>query len=708
MSIRRHALTALFAFFLLAARVHAAPGGTVSGDDSADGTQVCRLAPASREIRCVSSGVIYLRDPEFSREPEFTAREVLRGDLLVDVDARGRVGYAWIPSEQKLYVDLNGNRDLTDDASGVFLAKRVENDDRQVFAGIPLEVRFSGIEVSHPLVATLDRKKCTYRLEFPSAWQGRMVLGGKEFRLVCAENGDGTFDQRDHLRIQNVLGAPWDDWDWDYKPLPLGSELLIDDQAYRLTLSLDEGEAVVQLSEVQRELAELRLAWDGIARLVLAHVEPSAGPAVIVDRPGATVQVPPGDYDWTMLLVEGGEDAWGLWGDLREPLSVRRGQPAILSVGPPLRNVVSAVREEGELELCYDVAGVGNETYWYVALDVSAMPSFAVYCNDREIASGRFQYDWADGYNASVSVPLRASGELRVLAMANLDGLGPADSKPVLVPWKRLWSLARIGDDIVVLAWLPFLVCTVFASLRDHRYGLVLLPVGMIGAAIWVVGALFSEFLDSVLLTGAYDYLLPLFSLVAPTLGLLWLTSGIWAAWRSWAVGCCFGLIAASTGALGYVCGSLEHWSLRYGYAVFVVVFPLAVALARLCCGGRPGASRFLLWLGVWCVIGCAEAWPIAFHIHLSFEPPGIRAFIWGGSCLPESNPARVLGLPGGVSLLCVNVLQGLASGVAMFAALLPFLALAYGNSLYRPSFERFHRVTRPPTVLPPAGPRHY
>ena len=56
----------------------------------------------------------------FEKEPDFSKRNIVRGLIPLGSDKKNYVGFAWDRATKKLYIDLNRNKDLTDDPNGIF------------------------------------------------------------------------------------------------------------------------------------------------------------------------------------------------------------------------------------------------------------------------------------------------------------------------------------------------------------------------------------------------------------------------------------------------------------------------------------------------------------------------------------------------------------------------------------------------------------
>jgi phenylpyruvate tautomerase PptA (4-oxalocrotonate tautomerase family) len=160
-------------------------------------------------------------------------------------------------------------------------------------------------------------------------------------------------------------------------------------------------------------LGELRITGSFIQRLVL-----TGGPYVVVlAQPQASVKVPPGRYQpYRVWLNQGKTEAYYNYGvpqsgkaNVVEEISgsqmpvlgppppeqavvVDEGRTAMLAVGGPLTNCVSATHRGQNLLLDYRLIGVGGGDYWLAAGGDRKAPEFTVNRLGKRIGSGQFEY----------------------------------------------------------------------------------------------------------------------------------------------------------------------------------------------------------------------------------------------------------------------------------------------------------------------------
>ena len=174
----------------------------------------------------------------------------------------------------------------------------------------------------------------------------------------------------------------------------------------------EEGLAL-RLTEQPTALGELRVTGSFIQRLVL-----TGGPYVVVlAQPPASVKVPPGRYHpYRVWLNQGKAEAYFNYGvpqsgkaNVVEEISgsqmpvlgppppeqaveVDEGRTAVLAVGGPLTNCVSATHRGQNLLLDYRLVGAGGGDYWLASGGDRKAPEFAVARLGTRIGSGQFEY----------------------------------------------------------------------------------------------------------------------------------------------------------------------------------------------------------------------------------------------------------------------------------------------------------------------------
>ena len=334
------------------------------------------------------------QDIRFEKEPDFGERSVVRGLLRVGTEKKDHIGFAWDKAEGKLYLDLNRNRDLTDEPESIFKADNSRT--YQHFRKIPvkLQIASSILPYSININFHLYNPNRPYgHISIVSGFQAEIELNGKNWLLKVADNMDGKITQSDRIVLIPVeanIGSA-------YKQLssPVPETVFFDGHNYRVSFELQPGETApslrVSFVEADSPMGRLELEGKFVKWLVLE----AGSSLVLLDSPAATVSVPTGNYRWRNIFLDGGEA--GLFkvdthARRADEISVREGESVTLKIGGPLHNSVEIQRMGKVLTFEYKLLGVDGYSYESLRGRSASAPTFAVYKNDKEIASGEFEY----------------------------------------------------------------------------------------------------------------------------------------------------------------------------------------------------------------------------------------------------------------------------------------------------------------------------
>lgn len=344
---------------------------------------------------------IALRSVPFKKEPVAASGRIFRGVLNFGADSSNSISFVWQRDAGKLYLDLNRNQDLTDDSTGVFLSGWWPTTGYATFTNVHL--LFNTASGKCRVLADISfwdygsRPNCNLALR--SFWQGKLTLQGRDWQVGIIQN---VLNQSGSFENGRLLLRPWEKRNQSFNAhdsslatVPFSRKLFVDGHTYRLDLIAGprDGEAkpALQFAGQSVPLGELKITGKCIQRLVL----PGGPYLVVLDQPAASVQVPTGSYNQPEILLEqNGAEAFCNPGRslFEKRLFVGDKIPAVLNVGGPLTNSVTASRHGQDLRLDYRLVGVGGETYQLANQDRSRAPEFAIYKGGKKIASGKFEF----------------------------------------------------------------------------------------------------------------------------------------------------------------------------------------------------------------------------------------------------------------------------------------------------------------------------
>ena len=334
----------------------------------------------------------------FLREPNVGRHRVVRGAFGCGVRTNEFIPFAWDQTANRLYLDLNANRDLTDDAEATYEGEY--EGFLQVFRRVRLNFNTpSGrhnylvdLRLGGTIAAQLSGT-CVLR----SFWQARVELGGHPYQIGLIENPDArtAADEARYLLFRS--------WEARTEPVRLNPgtpytihwprRVYLAGQGYGLSgLYTNQAGApgyVLELTPAQPQLGELRLNGQNLYRLILQQ---PGGYTAILDSPGLTEKIPAGTYQTGEVWLRRGAAEAFYDGPL--PLNVATDASIELPVGGPLTNVVTVERNGGDLVLRYQLLGGGRRalTYRMSTEDRTNPPGWIILSEGKQTASGKFAY----------------------------------------------------------------------------------------------------------------------------------------------------------------------------------------------------------------------------------------------------------------------------------------------------------------------------
>jgi len=384
------------------------PGNILRADNSAPAdatapvTATVRLDYQETDYHAINwSASLTARTAPFPKEPAPASGKIVRGVLNFGDEASNSIPFVWQRDAGKLFLDLNRNQDLTDDAAGTFSAPLRRPLSYQTFTNIHL--RFDTPAGSYPVLADLrfwdygTRPGCSLGLR--SFWQGRATLAGQDWQAGVIPNGLSATTAADQGYL---LLRPWDrrnrafnTADGSLEAFAFAKKLFVGGRAYQVKRILEtrngENRPALEFTEQPVALGELRITGQYLQRLML----PGGPYLVILDRPANMTKVPIGSYSQpNIVLAQGGATAFcnsGQWPSGKR-IFVDDKTPTILAVGGPLTNSVTASRHGRDLRLDYRLLGAGEATYQLADANRSQPPEFAIYQADKKIVSGKFEF----------------------------------------------------------------------------------------------------------------------------------------------------------------------------------------------------------------------------------------------------------------------------------------------------------------------------
>ncbi|MHC4436311.1 MAG: hypothetical protein ACYS3S_03045 [Planctomycetota bacterium] len=397
----RYSVLLVFILFFMSAMTGFCDIGDTRGQDSITddaGTEPVKHAIDLNYKQGYFGFAVSCKDTDrgsFEKEPDFGNSDIICGFIPIGLNQKEHIGFAWDIDGRKLYLDLNGNRDLTDDPSGVFQS---DSDGRfQHFRDINLSLQKGTLNL--PYVINMDMYSYGQSNHFCSAsivsnFAGEMTLHGRKWNVAVVDNMNGRIGPGDRFFIipQDVdMGI-----NKDRRQLNVPKNVFLDSHNYDVSFEFQPGKAEpklqLTLTESEKPMGRLDIDGENIARLVLE----SDSCTVLLHHPERSVSIPTGDYRCRNIFLYDKKAGIFEYNSIRAPgttsLSVSLDQSLTFKAGGPLDNNVEVTREGNTLNLRYKLLGAGQREYQRLQDNREKPPAFTVYCGSKKIVSDTFEY----------------------------------------------------------------------------------------------------------------------------------------------------------------------------------------------------------------------------------------------------------------------------------------------------------------------------
>ena len=339
---------------------------------------------------------IKLQSAPFPKEPALPGQNVFRGLLLWGPRPDQAMAFIWDKGRGRLLLDLNRNRDLTDDPKGIFAS--ASRDDNQSFTNIHLVFPTAAGDRSMRLQADFNSYRggsMSVYVGLCSYWQARLSLHGTDWQFGLVES---VPDDKAPVSPRYLLLRPWAE---RQRAFHLSSStpdfcnftknVFFGNRTYELDCRYEPGGDSPKYKATFREqaprLAELKVTGADLHRLIL-----TAKPAmtVVLDQPTGTVKLPVGNYVLDEIWLRKGETEVFRLNAGR--VAVDEQHPANLVAGGPLTNSVEVKSQWQNLQLNYKLLGADGGAYQFPRPDYKHPPECAVFQGTNRLAIGKFQY----------------------------------------------------------------------------------------------------------------------------------------------------------------------------------------------------------------------------------------------------------------------------------------------------------------------------
>ena len=354
----------------------------------------------------------YLAQP---KDTPFTNQPAPGGTslYLAQLNVNGKpLGMAWDQKAGRLWLDLNRNRDLTDDPEGVF--QTPGRGDEQTFTNVHLTAptRRGPVTLCLDLVIRpQNRATWTARAEARCCLVGKLVVGGEAWQVAysapfldfASPVQDGVFMARPW--DESLYGAAWpasmpagmpgfslrgpeaDGVLWAQASKQLHGE-------HEWTLLGRETETngppalALEVRSEARETGVVDVSGSNVTRLTLRQGGRRFAAPLVKNR----ARLAAGQYTVEEIQISSGPAQ--ATANPFSTLKVVQGQTNRLNAGLPLTAKVTAIRRGDSLRLDYRMVDAGGTAYRLASMGTGtlAKPEFSIWQGKRRVASGSFEY----------------------------------------------------------------------------------------------------------------------------------------------------------------------------------------------------------------------------------------------------------------------------------------------------------------------------
>jgi hypothetical protein len=323
--------------------------------------------------------------------PTSSDAATLRGYLKTDPRPENCMAFFWHIDQQKLYLDLNLNRDLTDDPNGVYANQETGNPKNyQRFHDIHIVIPRQGINYPYHLgtvsLNCYGQGHTSGYVSIHCGYHAQITLGAQYWDFTISEDLDGALTGQDWMQIRPSQSGG------QSASFSIPKALFLNDRGYAVDSKFvsDDRRAQIQLSLLPRELplGQLHLTGKHLAYLLFK----SSDVTVPVFNPEETpVTMPAGSYSCDAIRLDPGLNRARIYPNRLElTVTVTTDQITTFRAGAPLKPVITASRAGPAIKLDFELHGQAGETYQ--VNNREQRPGFAVYKGPLKIDSGQFEY----------------------------------------------------------------------------------------------------------------------------------------------------------------------------------------------------------------------------------------------------------------------------------------------------------------------------
>ncbi len=336
------------------------------------------------------------QEVKFRKEPEYLGTDIVYGVIPLGLNRKTYICFAWDVDHATLYLDHNRNFDLTDEAPASINHGSI-NPRAQHFDDVVLSLPHKNGTIDYHVSLQLKRphKTASGYAVINSGWETGIDIGGEKWVIAVCDNLNGIIDDGDicHIMPKRKLNHRFKTRFIGVDRHSIPNSIFINDKNISIGFAFTvdgSGQTKLMLELEQFESPMGTLDIEGkVDRMLLYTKDGKTTNLAILQNPSGETPVPAGKYHMQKYYMgDGSLDA-----TRTQQIEILPNETVPLKIGGPLNNSISVEKRGANLVLKYKLVGVDSTEFRHrYTTSWSGTPQFAIYKNDRKVATGTFRY----------------------------------------------------------------------------------------------------------------------------------------------------------------------------------------------------------------------------------------------------------------------------------------------------------------------------
>lgn len=338
---------------------------------------------------------------DFKKTPEdMKSGKIYYHILKPGTDESHSVPMAWNKDKGLLYIDVNGNMDITDDPGNRHESSERGRPNYANFNNVTIPVIINDETVDYNCNFTFydyNRGFSRFYVFVQNSWSEDIILGNEKVTLTISDNLDGELKKdkseynTDRFSIyfnnENFEGNPV-----IFSDLSFSDSLYLRDTAWNVKYEFVPLDNDVYL-KATFEKKSPETASINLPGKYIRQIQFDGTWFALYPRPPEKITIPAGSYpERKVVLQKAGSDKSALSDDSGRISTFDPGTSITLKTGGPLSPMINYQQDSSRITFSYQLKGIGGETYSPVNIDYSSPPRLEIYSGDELIQSAAFQF----------------------------------------------------------------------------------------------------------------------------------------------------------------------------------------------------------------------------------------------------------------------------------------------------------------------------